>query len=123
MSNKITNFILKQKNSIKRWGYPMAIVLVLALTTVFAFAATPSATNILGKILDTIFTLASYIGVLLLAWGGVMLFLAIRNEDADSKSRAIMLLVVAIALICLGTLFTPVLQQVIPNYSYTPKEL
>ena len=33
---------------------------------------------------------ASYVGFLLMIWGLIQLILAFKNEDADSKSRAIM---------------------------------
>ena len=66
-------------------------------------------TQLLGVILQVFF----YIGILLLAWGVGMLVLAFKNEDADSKSRAMMLLVVAIALIGLK----PLLQAVLPDLS------
>jgi hypothetical protein len=39
-----------------------------------------------------------------------MLVLALKNEDADSKSRAIMLIAVSIALIGVGTLLAPILK-------------
>lgn len=54
---------------------------------------------LMGKILDVITTIFTYIGILLLAWSIGMLVLAFKNEDADSKSRAMMLLVVSVVLI------------------------
>ena len=51
----------------------------------------------------TIYILAP--GWLLLAWGIGQLVLAFKNEDADSKSRAMMLIVVAIILTVVGTIF------------------
>jgi hypothetical protein len=54
---------------------------------------------LMNKLLDVITTIFLYIGVLLLAWSIGMLVLAFKNEDADSKSRAMMLLVVSVVLI------------------------
>lgn len=71
-------------------------------TTVVAHA---SAQNLVQNLLGYVFAIFKYIGWLLLAWGVGQLVLAFKNEDADSKSRAMMLLVVAIILTSLGTIF------------------
>ena len=76
----------------------------VALTAVAASAMpmTVSAANggaLMGKLLDVVTMIFRYIGILLLAWSIGMLVLAFKNEDADSKSRAMMLLVVSIILI------------------------
>lgn len=76
----------------------------VALTAIAATAMpmTVSAANggaLMGKLLDVIVMIFRYIGILLLAWSIGMLVLAFKNEDADSKSRAMMLLVVSIILI------------------------
>ncbi len=77
----------------------------MATATAFmpmAFAASPDKVNIqeiistmLGIICDIFFA----IGILLLAWSIGMLVLAFKNEDADAKSRAMMMLVVSAALV------------------------
>lgn len=112
MFTKIKNYVQDHKASIKAMLIPACIILVLACTMSVVMADEVTPEGILQALLDVIFTIASYIGILLLAWGGVMLILAIRNEDADSKSRAVMLIVVAIALICLGTVFSGVMEAV-----------
>ena len=79
-----------------------ASVAVLGTTvTAYASGAKGLVTNLLGYV----FAIFKYIGWLLLAWGVGQLVLAFKNEDADSKSRAMMLLVVAIILTSLGTIF------------------
>ena len=108
MLNAIKKFFEGKKNSLKNLSIPACVAAATASASTFAFAVT--AEDLIGQILKTIFTIAGYIGVLLLVWGIVILVLAIRNEDADSKSRAVLFIVVAIALICLGALFGPVLQ-------------
>ena len=64
--------------------------------------------EVLGGILDLVFNIFLWIGILLLAWSIGMLVLAFKNEDADSKSKAMMLLVVSIALLGLRALFNPI---------------
>lgn len=56
-------------------------------------------TTIIDGILEVIFTIFRYIGILLLAWSVGQLFLAYKNEDAESKSRAMMTLVSAVMLV------------------------
>lgn len=80
--------------------------------TSFAFASgsgsTAGATTAKGlvtNLLEYVFGIFKYIGWLLLAWDIGQLVLAFKNEDADSKSRAMMLIVVAIILTCIGTIF------------------
>lgn len=64
-----------------------------------------SAKDLVQGMLGYVFTIFKYIGWLLLAWGIGQLVLAFKNEDADSKSRAMMLIVVAIILTVIGTIF------------------
>ncbi len=78
-----------------------AAVAVMGTTVVAHASAQKLVTNLLGYV----FAIFKYIGWLLLAWGVGQLVLAFKNEDADSKSRAMMLLVVAIILTSLGTIF------------------
>lgn len=61
--------------------------------------------TLITKVLGLIFKIFKYIGVLLLAWSIGMLVLAFKNEDADSKSRAIMMMVVSVVLITIEPLF------------------
>lgn len=76
-----------------------------------AFAATSDTGNaVVNAVLDVIETMAFYIGIILLVWSVVMLVLALKNEDADSKSRAIMLIAVSIALIGIGAFLNPILK-------------
>lgn len=91
----------------------------LLIGTSFAFAA-PSASSsasaggasaktLVQNLLSYVFAIFKYIGWLLLAWGVGQLVLAFKNEDADSKSRAMMLIVVAIILTALTTIFNGVM--------------
>lgn len=82
------------------------------LTTPTAFADVSPNTDIgsiVPKIVGIITQIFFYIGILLLAWSIGMLVLAFKNEDADSKSRAMLLLVVSAALIGIKPLLKGVL--------------
>lgn len=61
--------------------------------------------NILKSLLQYVFKIFRYIGLILVAWGIGQLVLAFKNDDADSKSRAIMTIVAAAMLFGLGELF------------------
>lgn len=94
----------------------------LLIGTSFAFAA-PSASassasaggatakGLVQNLLSYVFAIFRYIGWLLLAWGVGQLVLAFKNEDADSKSRAMMLIVVAVILTALTTIFNGVIGE------------
>jgi len=60
--------------------------------------------NILGLITKVFF----YIGAVLLAWAIGQLVLAFKNEDADSKSRAVMVLVCAVMLMSINTIYNAI---------------
>jgi hypothetical protein len=97
-------FFSKAKNKVtgiasrcKREAVALTAVAASAMPMSVSAGATGGA--LMGKILDVITTIFTYIGILLLAWSIGMLVLAFKNEDADSKSRAMMLLVVSVVLI------------------------
>lgn len=83
------------------------------VSTSFAFASgtatTGTAEGLVKNMSSYVFAIFKYIGWLLLAWGIGQLVLAFKNEDADSKSRAMMLIVVAIILTVIGTIFKGVM--------------
>ena len=85
-----------------------------------AYAADPSVDSdkLLSQFVSIVVQLARYIGVILLVWGVVMLVLAFKNEDADSKSRAIMLIAVAVVLVAMSTFLTPIFNAI--GFTYTP---
>lgn len=80
-----------------------------------SFAATVDEHNLVSQILGIVTKIAMYIGIILLAWSIVMLVLAFKNEDADSKSRAIMLIVVSVVLIAIRPLFDTIVEPLINN--------
>lgn len=79
-----------------------------------AFAAPAGSTtakDLISKVLGIICDIFLGIGVLLLAWSVGMLFLAFKNDDADSKSRAMMMMIVSIVLIAFKTILGGVLKS------------
>ena len=86
---------------------------IVAVPSAFAGNVDKKSSDIIRAILDIIYHIALYIGIFLLVWSIVMLVLALKNEDADSKSRAIMLIAVSIALIGIGTFAERVVNMVL----------
>lgn len=87
--------------------FALGTVGATALSTMAVYAVDTK--SIIGRVVGLITSIAMYIGIVLLAWGIVQLVLAFKNEDADSKSRAIMLIVVSVALIGLKPILTAIL--------------
>lgn len=71
--------------------------------------STSTLESTLGKVVGVVFDLFRYIGIVLALWGVGSLVMAFKNEDADSKSRAIMSLVVGLVLMFLETVAKPIL--------------
>lgn len=69
-----------------------------------------TANAMVAQLIGIICTIFMYIGILLAVWAVGSLVLAFKNEDADSKSRAMMLLIVSIVLICLRPVVRLLLQ-------------
>ncbi len=93
------------------------IVPMMSFAPVGALGVAHAADDAPGKIVETILNkvvlpIFMWIGVILLAWGIGMLVLAFKNEDADSKSRAIMLIVVSVVLIALRPIMGAVLGSI-----------
>lgn len=62
------------------------------------------ASSIFGSIIGVILDLVRYAGIILAVWGVVQFFLALRNEDGDSKARAGLTIVAGVALIAIKSL-------------------
>lgn len=72
-------------------------------------ASSDAASQLISTVLGVICDIFLAIGVLLLAWSIGMLFLAFKNEDADSKSRSMMMAVVSIVLVAFKGILTVIL--------------
>lgn len=79
----------------------------LALTPMNVFAEMPTinASDMMDNLVAVVCDVFRMIGVLLLVWSVGQLVLAFRNEDADSKSRAMMVIVCSILLISVGAIY------------------
>ena len=103
MKTKLSNI----KNKIKVAG--MTSAAVTPGLVVIANAADGTAKTLVQNLLGYIFGIFFFIGVLLLAWGIGQLVLAFKNEDGDSKSRAIMLIIASVVLMAVGGIVNGVL--------------
>jgi len=77
----------------------------IAGSTLNVFAA-EDAKTLVNLLTDQIFNIFRYIGILLLAWSIGSLVLAFKDEDANSKSKAMMMAVCSILLISVKTIFS-----------------
>ncbi len=99
---------LLSKSSFKKYfAMTMSFCLVVlgCCPMLFAADAPVSASDLVGTILGFIVKIFFYIGVILLLWAIGQLVLAFKNDDADSKSKAAMLLVVSIILMVIRPVF------------------
>ncbi len=76
-----------------------------AATIAMQANADGKAGTIVSNLLGYVFGIFFYIGIMLLAWGIGQLVLAFKNEDGDSKSRAIMLIIASIILMGISQIF------------------
>lgn len=102
--NKIKNCLYKFSDKVKEYKTKIYLAMALAPASSLPVFATGGLQegkmkDIVQNMLNIIYMMAKYIGILLATWGCVQLILAFKNEDADSKSRAMMLLVCSVALI------------------------
>ena len=94
--------VIKQRNAGKvRRVLTIALAAsmrMLLFTFVPAFAVV-NLSEILGKMINIVKTIFVAVGIILLVYSIGQLALAFKNEDADSKTRASTMLVVALVLI------------------------
>lgn len=104
----VTNKAQKLENAIA----PMLVVgtAIGVFPTVYA---SNKATTAIKSIIEVIYKIFTYIGVILALWGIGSLVMAFKNEDADSKSRAIMCLVVGFCLVALKALFGGIIDSLL----------
>lgn len=72
---------------------------------VLAADTTVDADKLVGRILGFIIKIFFYVGVILLLWAIGQLVFAFKNDDADSKTKAAMLLVVSVILMAIKPVF------------------
>lgn len=102
--------VIQTKNFIEDKFLKMAAFAFLSVVPVLngsCYAAVNTG-SIIDKILDIVYQIFGYVGIVLTLWGVGQLILAFKNEDADSKSRAIMCIVAGAALIGIKPLATQI---------------
>lgn len=117
MFKKAKVFLERKADKMEKAVAPMlaAGAAVGLIPTVSAITAGDAISKVVNIVLD----IFRYIGIILTLWGIGSLVMAFKNEDADSKSRAIMSLVVGIALITLKTLFGSLIDDLIKEAKTT----
>lgn len=83
----------------------VSLAVVSANTSVYAGNYEDTAEALVGNFINVIFFLFRMVGILLLAWSVAQLVMAFKNEDADSKTRSITLIVISVLLIALKSIF------------------
>lgn len=83
---------------------------LFTLTPLYAYAI-PEEVNagaLVDNLILTVCDIFRMIGAILLVWALGQLVMAFKNEDADSKSKAMMVLVCSILLLSVKTIYTTV---------------
>ena len=62
------------------------------------------ADNMMTNILGIVLTVFRYIGIFMTVWGVAMVVMAFRNEDAEGKTKGIMVAVAGIVLVTLKSI-------------------
>lgn len=107
---KARDIVVNSPNWLKKTAFILSVTAAEVMTTGIGMCDV-NLEEVMGKILGVLTTVFLYVGILLMAWGIGQLVLAFKNEDADSKSRAIMLIVASVFLIAIK----PFLEAVIAS--------
>lgn len=102
------NMYIKTHNFMEKAMISIFTLAGMDIATARAYAAGVNVDNLFGSIIGMVTKIFFYIGSILLVWGIGQLVLAFKNEDADSKSRAVMVIVVSVGLMAVGTFYTKV---------------
>lgn len=108
------------KSLAKRNLLTIALAVVLLCVSMCSVAFADTTGQIIGKVLDVIFNIFMWIGIVLLVWSIGMLIMALKEDDGASKSRAIMYLVISVVLIGFKALVGPILDVAAPGVFGTP---
>lgn len=99
MNEQRTLRTMKAKEKMRKVGYAVGTAVATAAPFMaYSFAKDTTAVKILSTFMGYVVDMFLCVGALLGVWAIAQLALAFKNEDADSKSRAMMMLVVAIIL-------------------------
>lgn len=93
------------KDSAKNMFKKMASVFMCAAVMIpMATFCAPTTDQVMNGVLNIIFEVAKYVGIVLAVSGIFQLILAYKDDNADGQSRAVRLVVVALILLGLKTL-------------------
>ena len=91
---------MKIKNNLKQIkSFIYGFLIANCIAPITVFAANNEAVDSVNDLCREICNIVFYIGIIMLAWGLGMLVLSFKTEDADSKVKATMLVIVAVILI------------------------
>lgn len=71
------------------------------------------------KLVSLVCSIFGLIGAVLLVWALGQLILAFKNEDADSKSRAMQVLIVAVLLCAIGLIYKAVTGTEVEKFDFS----
>ena len=109
LTNKFDRFF-SFDDKVKMVQAGSALATSLCCMSIISMAAVNTA-DIFGTLIGYICQIFLYIGIILLVWAVGQLVLAFKNEDADSKSRAVMVMVCSIILMSVGQIVKTVLDS------------
>lgn len=87
-----------------------------ALVKTFADDTDATMDSLMTQILNIIFKIFRYVGILLLVWSIIQIVLGFKNEDADSKQKGMVLAIISIVLITISFVVKPILTAAGFNY-------
>lgn len=119
VSNKLTSvrgFVGKHLDCARRNWYSAGAAATIGLMHMAPTLCSNAQQNqtmegIMTKLLDIIFTIARYVGIVIVAIGIFNFVLAMKDENADGQSRGIKFVVVGIALVALKALMNPIISS------------
>ena len=109
MNEQRTLRTMKAKEKMRKVGCAVGTAVATAAPFVAYSMAAPDPKAIVATFLGYVLDMFICVGALLVVWAVAQLALAFKNEDADSKSRAMMMLIVAAILIGISPLADAVL--------------
>lgn len=96
-------YLTKSVSKVKGAFYAMTLAMLAPMGT-FCVNTNVDTNTVLTGVLDVIFDVARYVGIVLCVSGLFMLILAYKDDNADGQSRAVRLVVVSLVLLGLKTL-------------------
>lgn len=104
---KATNWVKRQWARSKKAVVGVSSAMTMAMITAIPASAAPATQinpnatteNVIGGILDVIFKIAFYIGIVLAVIGVVQFILAFKDDNAEQQARGVRLAIIGTALI------------------------